>query len=231
MAPIIVSAHQAGTIYAGFQFVFRSQDRGATWQKISDDLTDNDPSRMLRRSSSEIPYQTIVALAESPRKRGLLYAGTDDGRLHLTMDDGRHWSELTAALRARKWISRVVPSQHVDGTVYVTQRGREDDDFAPYIYKSVDYGGTFTSIVNNIPAGSVNVVREDPTDPNVLYAGTDFGAFVSTDGARHWEVLGGDLPSVQVSDLQFQARDQLIVISTYGRGMWVLDATKIRAAK
>jgi photosystem II stability/assembly factor-like uncharacterized protein len=231
MAPIIVSAHSAGTIYAGFQFVFRSQDRGTTWQKISGDLTDNDPSRMLRRSSSEIPYQTIVALAESPRKRGLLYAGTDDGRLHVTMDDGRHWSELTAALRARKWISRVVPSQHVDGTVYVTQRGREDDDFAPYIYKSVDYGGTFTSIVNNIPAGSVNVIREDPSSPDVLYAGTDFGAFVSTDGARHWEVLGGDLPSVQVSDLQFQARDQLIVISTYGRGMWVLDATKVRNAK
>jgi photosystem II stability/assembly factor-like uncharacterized protein len=231
MAPIIVSAHSAGTIYAGFQFVFRSQDRGTTWQKISGDLTDNDPSRMLRRSSSEIPYQTIVALAESPRKRGLLYAGTDDGRLHVTMDDGRHWSELTAALRARKWISRVVPSQHVDGTLYVTQRGREDDDFAPYIYKSVDYGGTFTSIVNNIPAGSVNVIREDPSSPDVLYAGTDFGAFVSTDGARHWEVLGGDLPSVQVSDLQFQARDQLIVISTYGRGMWVLDATKVRNAK
>ena len=231
MAPIIVSAHNAGTIYAGFQFVFRSPDRGTTWQKISGDLTDNDPSRMLRRSSSEIPYQTIVALAESPRKRGLLYAGTDDGRLHVTMDDGRHWSELTAALRARKWISRVVPSQHVDGTVYVTQRGREDDDFAPYLYKSVDYGGTFTSIVNNIPAGSVNVIREDPANRDVLYAGTDFGAFVSTDGARHWEVLGGDLPSVQVSDLQYQARDQLIVISTYGRGMWVLDATKIRGAK
>jgi photosystem II stability/assembly factor-like uncharacterized protein len=231
MAPIIVSPHKASTIYAGFQYVFRSLDRGTTWQKISDDLTDNDPTRMLRRSSSEIPYQTIVALAESPRKPGLLYAGTDDGRLHVTMDGGRHWSELTAALRARKWISRVVPSQHVDGTVYVTQRGREDDDFAPYIYKSVDYGGTFTNIVNNIPAGCVNVIREDPTDVNVLYAGTDFGAFVSTDGGRQWQVLGGDLPSVQVSDLQYQARDQVIVISTYGRGMWALDATRIRPSR
>jgi photosystem II stability/assembly factor-like uncharacterized protein len=223
-----VSPHKASTIYAGFQYVFRSLDRGTTWQKLSDDLTDNDPSRMLRRSSSEIPYQTIVALAESPRKPGLLYAGTDDGRLHVTMDGGRHWSELTAALRARKWISRVVPSQHVDGTVYVTQRGREDDDFAPYIYKSIDYGGTFTNIVNNIPGGCVNVIREDPADANVLYAGTDFGALVSTDGGRQWQVLGGDLPSVQVSDLQYQPRDQVIVISTYGRGMWALDATKVR---
>ena len=229
MAPIIVSPHKATTIYAAFQYVFRSLDRGTTWQKISADLSDNDPARMLRRSSSEIPYQTVVALAESPKKPGLLYAGTDDGRLHVTMDDGKRWSEITAALRGRKWISRVVPSQHAEGTVYVTQRGREEDDFAPYIYKSIDYGGTFTSIVNNIPAGSVNVVREDPTDPGTLYVGTDFGAFVSTDGGRRWQVLGGNLPSVQVSDLQYQPRDQVIVISTYGRGMWALDSLKIRS--
>jgi len=228
MAPVIVSPHKATTIYAGFQYVFRSFDRGTTWQKISTDLSDNDPARMLRRSSSEIPYQTVVALAESPKRPGLLYAGTDDGRLHVTMEDGRRWSEITAALRGRKWISRVVPSQHAEGTVYVTQRGREDDDFAPYIFKSIDYGGTFTSIVNNIPAGSVNVVREDPIDPDILYVGTDFGAFVSTDGGRRWQVLGGNLPSVQVSDLQYQPRDQVIVISTYGRGMWALDASKIR---
>ena len=228
MAPIIVSPHKATTIYSAFQYVFRSPDRGATWQKISADLTDNDPARMLRRSSSEIPYQTVVALAESPKKPGLLYAGTDDGRLHVTMDDGKRWSEITAALRGRKWISRVVPSQHAEGTVYVTQRGREDDDFAPYIFKSIDYGGTFTSIVNNIPAGSVNVVREDPTDPDTLYVGTDFGAFVSVDGGRRWQVLGGNLPSVQVSDLQYQPRDQMIVISTYGRGMWALDGSRVR---
>ena len=231
MTPILVSPHKPSTIYAGFQFVFRSLDRGANWEKISADLSDNDPARMLRRSSSEIPYQTVVALAESPRKPGLIYAGTDDGRLHVTMDDGRRWSELTAALRGRKWISRVVPSQHAEGTVYLTTRGREDDDFAPYIYKSIDYGGTFTSIVNNIPAGSVNVVREDPADANTLYVGTDFGAFVSTDGGRRWQVLGGNLPSVQVSDLQYQVRDQLIVISTYGRGMWALDATTIAKKK
>jgi photosystem II stability/assembly factor-like uncharacterized protein len=229
MAPIIVSPHKAATIYAGYQYVYRSLDRGATWDRISLDLTDNEPTRMLRRSSSEIPFQTIVALAESPRKPGLIYAGTDDGRLHVTMDDGKRWSDLTASLRSRKWISRVVPSQHVEGTVYVAQRGREDDDFTPYLYKSIDYGGTFTSIVDNIPAGSVNVVREDPTDPNALFVGTDFGVFASVDGGRHWQVLGGNLPSVQVSDLQYHARDRVIVISTYGRGMWALDATKIKA--
>jgi photosystem II stability/assembly factor-like uncharacterized protein len=226
MAPILISPYKASTIYAGFQHVFRSEDRGATWDKISPDLSDNDPARMLRRSSSEIPYQTIVALAESPKKQGLLYAGTDDGRLHRTDDGGRRWSELTAGLPDRKWISRVVPSVHAEATVYVTQRGREDDDFAPYVFKSIDYGKTLTSIAGNLPAGPVNVVREDPTDPNTLYVGTDFGAFVSSDGGRRWQVLGGNLPSVQVSDLQYQPRDRVIVISTYGRGMWALDATK-----
>jgi photosystem II stability/assembly factor-like uncharacterized protein len=227
MAPIFVSPHRAATIYAGYQSVFRSRDRGATWDRISGDLTDNVPARMLRKSSSEIPFQTIVALAESPRKAGLLYAGTDDGHLHVTMDDGKRWSEITAALRSRKWISRVVPSQHAEGTVYVAQRGREDDDFASYLYKSVDYGGTFTSIAGNIPAGSVNVIREDPTDPNTLYVGTDFGVFVSIDGGRNWQVLGGNLPSVQVSDLEYHARDRVIVASTYGRGLWAIDATRV----
>ena len=229
MAPIIVSPHDPSTIYAAFQYVFRSRDRGTTWEKISGDLSDGDPARMLRRSSSEIPYQTIVALAESPRQRGLLYAGTDDGRLHVTQNDGGQWRELTAGLRGRKWISRVVPSQHADATVYVTERGREDDDFTPYVFKSSDYGRTMTSIVNNVPAGSVNVIREDPTDPDVLFLGTDFGAFVSINGGRRWQVLGGNLPSVQVSDLQYHARDHVIVISTYGRGMWAMDATKLRA--
>jgi photosystem II stability/assembly factor-like uncharacterized protein len=227
MAPIVISPHKPSTIYAGFQFVFRSADRGATWEKISADLSDNDPAKSLRRSASEIPYQTVVALAESPRRQGLLYAGTDDGRLHVTMDDGKRWTEVTAGLRGRKWIACVVPSQHDDGTVYVTQRGREDDDFAPYIFKSSDFGKTLTSIVANIPAGSVNVIREDPTDPRILYVGTDFGAFVSMDGGRQWNVLGRNLPSVQVSDLRYHPRDHVIVISTYGRGMWALDATKL----
>jgi photosystem II stability/assembly factor-like uncharacterized protein len=231
MAPIIASIHKPGTVYAGYQYVFRSPDRGETWQKISDDLTDNDPARMLRRSPARIPYQTIVALAESPNRAGLLYAGTDDGRLHVTMDDGRRWSELTAGLRVRKWISRVVPSQHATGTVYVTQRGREDDDFSAYMYKSSDFGRTFTSIVNNIPGGSINVIREDPTDANILYAGTDYGTFVSTDGGRRWQVLGSNLPSVQVSDMQYQRRDNMIVISTYGRGVWALDAARLHGPR
>lgn len=223
MTPVIVSPHDPDVVYVGFQQVFRSANRGEAWTKISDDLSGNDPKQMLPKSSNEIPYQTITALAESTRRKGLLYAGTDDGRLHVTMDEGKTWTDISANVPTRKWYSRVVPSGHADGTVYVTQRGREDDDFAPYIYKSTDFGKTFTRIVGNVPAGPANVIREDPRNPDVLYIGTDFGAFISTNGGEKWEVLG-TLPSTQVSDLWYQPRDNVIVISTYGRGMYAMDA-------
>ncbi len=228
MAPIIVSPHDNRVIYAGYQYVYRSDNRGEGFQTISPDLTDNNAAQMLIRNSNAIPYQTIVALAESPKKAGLLYVGSDDGRLHTTIDNGKEWTDLTNRLPVRRWISRLVPSQHAEGTVYVTQRGREDDDFAAYIYKSTDFGKSFTSIVNNIPAGPVNVIREHPTNPNILFVGTDFGAYVSTNGGARWEVLGGNLPSTQVSDLQYHPQDHIIVISTYGRGMYALDASRIR---
>ena len=228
MAPVVLSPHDPKTVYVGFQYVFRSTNRGDEWEKISEDLTGNDPAQMLPKSSNEIPYQTITALVESSRVKGLIYAGTDDGRLHVTADAGKTWTDLSSRVPSKKWYSRVVPSLHADQTLYVTQRGREDDDFAAYVYKSIDGGKTFTSIVSNLPAGPVNVIREDPSNPNQLYLGTDFGAFVSTDGGQRWNVLGGNLPSTQVSDLWYQPRDKMIVISTYGRGMWAMDATRIK---
>ena len=184
---------------------------------------------MLLKSSNAIPYQTIVALAESTKTKGLIYAGTDDGRLHVTRDGGNDLDRAERPkLPTRKWISRVVPSQHDEGTVYVTQRGREDDDFGVYVYKSTDFGRTFTSLAANIPAGSVNVIREDPTTPRGCFSAPISASFVSTNGGKRWRVLGGNLPSVQVSDLQYQPRDHVIVISTYGRGMWAMDAGGIR---
>jgi photosystem II stability/assembly factor-like uncharacterized protein len=227
MAPFIISPHDSSVVYAGYQFVFKSTNRGDNWDKISPDLTLNDKEQM-GENPSAIPYQTIVAIAESPKRKDLYFVGSDDGRLHMSLDAGKEWSELTSKLPQRRWISRLVPSAFAEATVYITQRGREDDDFAAYIYKSTDSGRTFRSIVNNIPAGPVNVIREDPRDANILYAGTDFGVFVSTDGGQRWQVLGGNLPSVQVSDLQFHKRDNVIVISTYGRGMWVYDASGIK---
>jgi photosystem II stability/assembly factor-like uncharacterized protein len=231
MAPVIISPHDSNTVYLGYQFVYRSTNRGDAWERISPDLTGNNPSEMLLKSSNAIPYQTITALAESTRSKGLIYAGTDDGRLHVTRDAGKQWTELTANVPARRWYSRVVPSQHTDGTVYITQRGREDDDFGVYVYKSADFGKTFTSLAANLPAGPVNVIGEDPTASDTLYLGTDFGAFVTTDGGKQWRVLGGNLPSTQVSDLQYHARDNIIVISTYGRGMYAMDALRVRALR
>jgi len=227
MAPFFISPHNSAVVYAGYQFLFRSKNRGDSWDKISSDLTGNDPAQMLPKNSSAIPYQTIVAITESPKKQGVFYVGTDDGRIHTTIDDGKEWTELTSRIPSKRWISRIVASQFADGTVYITQRGREDDDFAPYVYKSTDFGKTFKSIAGNIPAGPVNVIREDPRDANVLYAGTDFGVYVSTNGGTSWQVYGGNLPSAQVSDLQFQKRDNVIVISTYGRGLWVMDAARL----
>jgi photosystem II stability/assembly factor-like uncharacterized protein len=122
-----------------------------------------------------------------------------------------------------------VPSKYDEATVYITQRGREDDDFGVYIWKSTDSGRTFHSIAANIPAGPVNVLREDPRNAAVLYVGTDFGAFVSTNGGERWEVLGGNLPSVQVADLQIHPRDLVLVAGTYGRGMWAIDVSGVRA--
>ena len=227
MAPFIISPHDGSVVYAGYQFLFRSRNRGDSWEKISPDLTDNNRAQ-IGENPTAIPYQTVVAISESPKKKDLLYVGTDDGRLHTTIDGGKEWTELTTKLPVRRWISRAVPSMHEEATFYVTQRGREDDDFAAYIYKSTDYGRTFRSITNNIPAGPVNVIREDPRNPNILYVGTDFGVFVSTNGGDRWEVLGGNLPSGQVSDLSFHKRDNMLVISTYGRGVWVLDAARLK---
>jgi len=227
MAPFVVSPHDGSIVYAGYQFLFKSTTRGDKWEKISGDLTDNNAAQM-GVNPSAIPYQTIIAMAESPKKKDLLYVGTDDGRLHTTIDGGREWAELTSKLPVRRWISRVTPSAHADGTVYVTQRGREDDDFAAYVYKSTDFGKTFTSITNNIPAGPVNVIREDPRNASVLYVGTDFGVFVSTNGGSKWEVVGDNLPSVQVSDLQIDAKNDIVVISTYGRGMWAFDVSRVK---
>ena len=230
MAPIVLSPHDANTVYTGYQVIYRSRDRGTTWDRISDDLTDNNP-RQMGINPSAVPYQTLTHIAESPLTKGVIYAGTDDGNLHVTRDDGQTWTNLTGRLpmAIKKWISRIVPSKYDAGTVFVAQRGREDDDFAPYLWKSTDFGATWTSVVGNIPSGSINVVREDPLTKDMLYAGNDFGAYVSKDAGRTWRVLGGNLPSVQVSDLQIHPRDHLIVISTYGRGMWVMDARRVRA--
>jgi photosystem II stability/assembly factor-like uncharacterized protein len=226
MAPTILSPHNQDVVYHGMQFVFRSMYRGETWERISPDLTSNDKNTM-----GDIPYHTLYALSESPKKFGVIYAGTDDGRAHVTKDGGRTWTEIGRGLVPGKWVSRIVASQYDEGTVYLTQNGKRDDDFAPYVWKSTDYGATWTSIVANIPLGPANVIREDPTNARILYVGTDVGVYVTHDGGASWVVLGAGLPTVYVHDLIVHPRDKVIVIATHGRGMWVIDAVPVQGYK
>ncbi len=207
------------------QYVMMSRDRGDTWEYISPDLTSNDPKKM-----GDISYQTLTSISESPLKFGLLYAGTDDGRLHRTKDGGGTWTEILDGLPEDKWISRVEASGYDLGTVYLAQNGKRDDDFQVYIWRSVDFGDTWEDISGNIPVGPVNVIREDPIDPEILYVGTDIGVYVTKDGGKTWEVLGV-LPSTYVHDLVIHPRDNMIIIATHGRGIWVLDGDSVNGGK
>lgn len=223
VAPFILSPHNPRVIYHGFNYLFRSMDRGDTWERISPDLTSNDPARL-----GDIPYQTIFSISESPLKFGLIYAGTDDGHVHVTRDGGQSWTEIAKDLPRGKFIAELVASAFHEGTVYMAQNGKRDDDFTPYIWKSTDYGKTWTSIVGNIPLGPVNVIKEDPTNPAILYVGTDLGAYVSLDGGASWNVLADGLPSTFVHDLAVHPRDDILVAATHGRGMFALDVRPIR---
>jgi photosystem II stability/assembly factor-like uncharacterized protein len=222
LAGLALSPHNPQVIYIGFQYVFRSMDKGETWERISPDLTAFDPQKQGKLPYA-IPFATITAIAESPFKFGLVYAGTDDGRVQVTKDGGATWTDITAGLPFNKHVWTIVASKYDQATVYITLIGRHDDDFAPYVYKSTDYGKTWINISGNIPGGPTNVIREDPKKKDVLYVGTDYGVYVTTDGGKSWNCLGSGLPNAPVWDLQIHPRDNMLVIATNGRGMWVID--------
>ena len=221
MAPTLLSEHNPDIVYHGVQYVLKSTDKGGTWTRISPDLTYNDPEKQ-----GDISYQTISALDESPFNPTLLYAGTDDGRLWRTKNGGESWEDIRKSPLPVRWISRVVASQHDFGTVYACQTGRRDDDAQVYLWKSTDFGDTWTDLSANIPAGPVNVIREDPSSDSILYLGTDVGVYVSTSAGESWEVLG-DLPCTYVHDLAIHPRENVILVATHGRGMFLLDADPV----
>jgi photosystem II stability/assembly factor-like uncharacterized protein len=221
VAPSIISSHNPNIIYHGMQYVMMSRDKGDTWEFISPDLSYNDPKKR-----GDINYQTISVLDESPIKFGLLYAGTDDGRIWRTKDGGKNWTEIRNGAVPQKFVSRIVASKYDIGTVYMTQTGRRDDDFQVYMWKSTNFGDTWQDISGNIPVGPVNVIREDPVNPNILYSGTDGSVFISKDGGKKWDILG-TLPFSYVHDLAVHPRDNMIIIATHGRGVWVMDANPI----
>ncbi|MCG6187805.1 WD40/YVTN/BNR-like repeat-containing protein [Maribellus maritimus] len=223
LAPFILSPHNPGIIYHGTQFVHRSMNEGETWERISPDLTYNDADK-----KGDIPYQTIFTISESPLKFGLIYAGTDDGRVWVTQNSGTEWQEINKKLPFRKWVSQMEASRFAEGRVYMSQNGKRDDDFAAYIWKSEDYGQNWEDITGNIPCGPVNVIREDPVNENILYVGTDYGVYISLNRGESWSSLPGNLPTTYVHDLVIHPREDYAVIGTHGRGAWAMDIRFIR---
>jgi photosystem II stability/assembly factor-like uncharacterized protein len=221
MAPTIFSPHNPDIVYHGVQYVLQSKDLGSTWEKISPDLTTDDPKKR-----GDISYQTITAIDESPFRAGLLYVGTDDGKLWRTKDGGKKWENIRKSPVPERWVSRIVASKYDMGTVYMTQTGRRDDDAQVYVWKSIDFGDTWEDISANIPVGPVNVIREDPEKKDILYTGTDVGVYVSTDRGETWNILG-DLPCTYVHDLKIHPRENLVIIATHGRGMFILNADPV----
>jgi len=216
IAPFILSPHNPRIVYHGTQFVHRSMDQGETWDKISPDLTYNKDEM-----KGDIPYQTIFTISESTFQFGMIYAGTDDGRVWITKNHGENWTEITKGLPYRKWVSQIEASKFNKSTVYMTQNGKREDDFTPYIWKSNDYGQTWIDITNNLPIGPVNVIREDPHNQGVLYVGTDYGVYVSLNDGADWISLPGNFPTTYVHDLIIHPRDHIMVAATHGRGLAV----------
>jgi photosystem II stability/assembly factor-like uncharacterized protein len=234
--PLIVSAFHPDVIYTGANLLFRSTDRGMSWQAISGDLTANIdrenltmmgapvPLHALSRHDGQANFSALTVIAESPLDARVLYTGADDGSLQLTRDGGAHWTRLTVrGLPPMLNISGIAPSKFAAGRVYLTVDGHFNDDYHPYVFVSEDYGSSWKPIVQGLPQTSVHRLREYPGNANFLVAGTEEGAYATFDRGGHWVTLGTNLPPVPVYDLVFQERDQALVLGTHGRAIWILD--------
>jgi photosystem II stability/assembly factor-like uncharacterized protein len=229
-APIVISPHDPSTIYYGGERVFKTSDNGAHWEAISGDLTRNDKSKQ-QPSGGPITiddtgteyYDTVFSIAPSPLSKGLIWAGTDDGLIQITRDEGKNWTNVTPKdLPEWSRISLIEASPHDAAKAYVAVDRHQNDDLAPYIYKTTDYGATWTRITTGIPDGSfARAVREDPKRKGLLYAATERGVFVSFDDGGNWRSLQINLPNVPVHDLVIKNDD--LVLATHGRSFWILD--------
>ena len=242
--PLHLSPNEKGTLYVGSQFLFRSRDHGASWDRISPDLTTNDPARQKQEESGGITvdnsaaemHTTIYSISESPKAAGQIWVGTDDGNVQLTRDGGKAWTNLTANLKLPKgeWISWVEASRYDAAVAYVAIDRHAYGDFAPYLLRTADYGRTWQPLLGAKTAGVrgyVHVVKEDRTDARILYVGTEFGLFASNDGGAHWaQFKPNNFPDVAVRDIYLQERDDALVLATHGRGIWIVDdVSPIRA--
>jgi photosystem II stability/assembly factor-like uncharacterized protein len=237
--PIALSPTDPATVYIGSQFLFRSRDQGQSWQRISPDLTTNDPQKQKQEESGGITvdnsaaemHTTIYSISESPVNAGLIWVGTDDGNVQLTQDAGEHWTNVTANLKGvpkSSWVSWVQASKFAAGTAYVALDRHTVGDMAPYVYVTTDFGKTWSPLATPQDSkgirGYVHVIKEDTVEPHLLFMGTEFGLWISTDAGAHWaQFKGGHIPTVAVRDLAIQPRDNDLILATHGRGIWIVD--------
>jgi photosystem II stability/assembly factor-like uncharacterized protein len=234
--PFFVSPHvkpgEPTVLYLGGNYVFRLLDGGNRWERISEDLSRAIVDRVDTVGSDAETHGTVVSLAESPLERGQIWAGTDDGLVHVTKDGGKTWSDVTPPETQGHYVARIEPSRHAAGTAYVAIDGHRSDAMSPNVVATSDAGRTWRSITGDLPPDApVQVIREDPGNPKVLYAGTETSAFVTIDGGEHWVRLNGKtLPTVAVDDLLVHPRERDLVAGTHGRSIYVLDGAAPIAA-
>ncbi len=231
-APIHFSPTDPERMYFGAQYLFVTTNRGDTWQTISPDLTTNDPARQRKESGGLSPDKssaenntTIYTIAESPKNAQQIWVGTDDGNVQMTADGGKKWNNVSPAIGAPAftWVSDVEPSPHDANTCFVALDGHRTGDMTPYLYKTADLGKTWTSLVTPDLQGYVFCVKQDPVQPELLFAGTEFGLYISLDGGASWARFANDFPKVAVHDMAIHPRDHALVCATHGRGVIVLD--------
>ncbi len=243
-APMALSPHDKTALYIGAQYLYRTRDHGQSWDRLSPDLTTNDPMKQKQEESGGVTvdnsaaemHTTIYAISESPVKPGLIWVGTDDGNVQLTRDDGKTWTNLVKnvpGLPPASWVSWIEASRFAEGAAYAAFDRHTFGDFEPHLFRTTDYGKTWTSLVGagSGVRGYVHVIKEDLKAPNILYMGTEFGLFISVDSGAHWAPFkGASFPSVAVRDLAIQPRDNDLVMATHGRGIWIIDdLTPLRA--
>jgi photosystem II stability/assembly factor-like uncharacterized protein len=235
--PIHMSPNEKGTIYIGAQFLFRSRDHGQSWERISPDLTTNDPEKQKQEESGGVTidnsaaemHTSIYSISESPKNGQIIWVGTDDGNLQITRDGAKTWTNVVGNvpdLAKNSWVSTIEASRFDEGTAYATFDRHTFGDMKAYAYKTTDYGKTWTSLAvqQNGVRGYAHVIKEDTVDPNLLFLGTEVGLWISVDGGQRWaQYKGSDFPAVAVRDLVVHPRESDLVMATHGRGIWIID--------
>ena len=234
-APMVMSHHDTETLYLAGNYVFKTTDAGDTWTIISPDLSDNDPVRRLQQVSGGLTpdnsgaesHASITSLSESSITPQVIWVGTDDGNVHISRNGGADWTDVTAnvpGVPENTWVSRVEASHFDIGEAYLSFDGHRSDDFTPYVFKTSDFGETWVNVTSNLPDGHVvRVVRQDLRNPDLLFAGTEFGLFASIDDGESWAKFMNGMPTVPVFDLVVHPRDNDLIAGTHGRSIWVLD--------